>query len=190
MAKRVLRADEPRAIFDRRCMHCGRVARAMERDLGRASAVAREGRAGSVDRVSLDYEGRFLRRRRLVTEGGARVLVDLPETVSLEDGNALLLDSGDSICVLAAPEPLLAVRGVSLARLAWHIGNRHAPCRIEAERLLIRLDPVLAAMLRQLGAEVAEVTEPFSPEGGAYGYGRTLPHSHGPESPAPDQADD
>lgn len=164
------------------------MAEVQQADLGRAGAVQRGASGGSLDSVSLDYEGRFLRRKRLTTESGARLLVDLPETVSLEDGDALVLDGGGRIGVRAARERLLAVQGPSLARLAWHIGNRHAPCRIEAERLLIRADPVLAAMLRQLGAEVDEVMEPFSPEGGAYGHGRTLGHSHGPEDPAADHA--
>ena len=37
-------------------------------------------------------------------------------------------------------------------------------------------------MLAQLGAKVAYVTEAFKPEGGAYGTGRTMGHSHGPEA--------
>jgi urease accessory protein len=63
-------------------------------------------------------------------------------------------------------------------RLAWHIGNRHTPCQIEAHRLVIRADHVLADMLRGLGAEVTEATEAFTPEGGAYGLGRTMGHAH------------
>jgi urease accessory protein len=72
----------------------------------------------------------------------------------------------------------LAVSG-DLARLAWHIGNRHTPCQVEKGRLLIRRDHVLEAMLRQLGAGVEAVIAPFRPEGGAYGHGRTMGHDHG-----------
>lgn len=133
--------------------------------------------AGPVDSVSLDYDGRFLRRRVLRTASGARVLVDLPKTTSLAHGAALRLEDGGLIEVIAAPEPLLDVQG-ALTRLAWHIGNRHMPCQIEADRLLIQRDHVIRDMLAQLGAEVTEVTEPFTPEGGAYGHGRTHGHSH------------
>ena len=69
--------------------------------------------------------------------------------------------------------------GLTLPRLAWHIGNRHTPCRIEADRLIIRQDHVLEAMLRQLGAEIQHANLPFRPEGGAYGHGRTFGHDHG-----------
>ena len=63
-------------------------------------------------------------------------------------------------------------------RLAWHIGNRHAPCQIEAQRLVIRKNHVMQEMLVQLGATLTPVTEPFTPEGGAYGHGRTHGHEH------------
>ncbi|HET9070240.1 MAG TPA: urease accessory protein UreE [Amaricoccus sp.] len=129
-------------------------------------------------RIALTWDERFLRRRRLTAADGSAFHLDLPETTSLDDGDALQLDDGRLIAVEAAPEPLLEVRG-DLARLAWHIGNRHTPCRIEAGRLLIRNDHVLRDMLVRLGAQVREISVPFSPEGGAYGHGRTLPHDQG-----------
>lgn len=148
----------------------------------RAGAVARTGTWSDapVDRVVLDYEGRFLRRKRLITEQGRSVLVDLAQTVSLDPGDALQLANGGLIEVAAAPEPLLRIGG-DLVRLAWHIGNRHTPCQVAGDHLLIRDDHVLAAMLVQLGAEVERIDAPFRPEGGAYGFGRTHGHSHGPE---------
>lgn len=130
-------------------------------------------------RVTLGYDARFLRRKRLKTDAGGAFLVDLPETVSLNEGDCFVLEDGRQIEIAAAEEPVLVVTG-DLPRLAWHIGNRHTPCQIEAGRLLIRRDHVLEAMLRQLGAAVAEAVEPFTPEGGAYGHGRTMGHDHGP----------
>jgi urease accessory protein len=44
--------------------------------------------------------------------------------------------------------------------------------------VLIRQDKVLRRMLEGLGATVTEVTAPFTPEGGAYGHGRTHGHTH------------
>ena len=133
----------------------------------------------AADKLVLDYEGRFLRRKRLVMASGAAVLVDLPETTSLAAGDALETLDGRLIAIAAADEPLLRVTG-DLVRLAWHIGNRHTPCQIADDHLLIRDDHVLAAMLRQLGAAVMAVSGPFTPRGGAYAHGRTLRHDHGP----------
>ncbi|MEM1350961.1 MAG: urease accessory protein UreE [Pseudomonadota bacterium] len=140
------------------------------------------------DHITLDYEARFLRRKVLTTDTGQQVLVDLPKTTSLNAGDALEATDGTLIGIRAAPEPLLEVRGDRLHRIAWHIGNRHTPCQIEADRLLIQRDHVMADLLGKIGAEVRAVVEPFTPEGGAYGHGRTHghdhSHQHGPEGHA------
>ena len=128
---------------------------------------------------ALTYDARFFRRKKLTTSQGWSFVADFEQTVSLNNGDMLELGDGRLVKVTAAPESLLAVTGPDLPRLAWHIGNRHTPCQIEANRLLIQIDPVIAHMLSHLGAEVTEVTEPFTPEGGAYGHGRTHSHEHG-----------
>lgn len=126
----------------------------------------------------LTYEDRFLRRKVLKTARGQTLLVDLAHTTSLDHGDAFELDDGNLIEVSAAAESLLQITG-DLVQLAWHIGNRHTPCQIEANRLLIQDDPVIGHMLEHLGATVTQVNEPFTPEGGAYGHGRTHSHEHG-----------
>ena len=128
--------------------------------------------------VVLDYEGRLVRRKRLVTATGAGFLVDLPSVTNLDDYAGFALADGRAIRIVPAEEDVLIVTG-DLPRLAWHIGNRHTPCRIEPDRLIIRADHVLEAMLRRLGAGIAAARMPFTPEGGAYGTGRTMGHSHG-----------
>lgn len=144
--------------------------------------------ARDMDRIALPYEGRLLRRKKLQSQGGVSVLLDLAEVTNLEHGGALHLTDGRYIGVEAAPEQLLAVSGPDLPRLAWHIGNRHTPCQIEADRLLILHDHVLADMLAHLGAQVVDLVAPFTPEGGAYGHGRTFGHSHGPADHAGHEA--
>lgn len=128
-------------------------------------------------RVVLGYDERFLRRKRLTMASGDAFLVDLPETTNLLAGDAFELDDGRLVEIAAAEESVLVITG-DLVRLAWHIGNRHTPCQIGADRLVIRADHVLADMLRGLGATVTEAQAPFTPEGGAYGMGRTMGHAH------------
>jgi urease accessory protein len=148
----------------------------------RAPEIRRAGdwQGPAADRVTLDYDARFLRRKRLTGAAGTVFVVDLAETVSLDHGDALVLEDGRLVEVAAAPEPLVAVTGDNMARLAWHIGNRHTPCEIGPDRLVIRHDHVLEAMLQGLGAGLERFDGPFRPEGGAYGHGRTMGHSHGP----------
>jgi urease accessory protein len=104
---------------------------------------------------------------------GLMFLLDLPEATVLRDRDALVLDDGRLIEVRAKPEPLLEVRAEDaqhLARLAWHLGNRHLPATIAADRILIRPDHVIAGMLAGLGARVSAVEAPFDPEPGAYSH--------------------
>ncbi|MEP3441155.1 MAG: urease accessory protein UreE [Sulfitobacter sp.] len=131
------------------------------------------------DQCALSYDARFLRRKVIETAAGARVLVDLPKTTSLAHGDALEVEGGTLIEIIAAPEALLKVTGANLVQLAWHIGNRHTPCQIEADHLLIQNDPVIGHMLEHLGAKVTPIECAFTPEGGAYGHGRTHSHEHG-----------
>ena len=135
------------------------------------------GHGPALDSITLTYEDRFLRRKVLTTQSGAEVLVDLPQTTSLNHGGRLSTPDGE-IEIVAAPEDLLEITGAHLLRLAWHVGNRHMPCQIEDNRLLIQRDHVIRDMLEKLGATLRDVTEPFTPEGGAYGHGRTHSHAH------------
>ena len=140
-----------------------------------ASLPADHGRSAFVDRVILAHDERRLRRKLLRLQSGREITVDFPQTTTLEHHGALELDDGGLVEVIAAEELLFDVRGrdtAHLARLAWHIGNRHTSAQLEAERILIKRDHVLRTMLMGLGATIIEVREPFFAEHGAY-------HSHG-----------
>lgn len=130
------------------------------------------------DMVLLDYDARLMRRKKLVGKGGLAFLVDLSEVTNLDDHWGFLLEDGRAVGVTPAPEDLVEIRG-DLPRLAWHIGNRHTPCKIAASFLTIRRDHVIEAMLTHLGANLTMTHGPFRPEGGAYGKGRTMGHDHG-----------
>jgi urease accessory protein len=126
------------------------------------------------DIVVLDADQRHLRRKLIRLQHGCEVLVDFDRPVMLAHGDRLVLEDGRVAEVVAAEEKLIEVRGRDrehLVKLAWHIGNRHLPAQIGKERILIRRDGVIARMLEGLGARLADVTEPFAPEQGAY-------HSH------------
>ena len=138
------------------------------------------------DIVVLAHDERHLRRRVLRLEHGDEVLVDLETAVSLDHGDALELDNGRFVEVIAGEEELLEVlpaNPVHLSELCWHIGNRHLGAQIEEHRVLVLKDHVIKAMLEGLGAHVHIVSEPFHPVRGAYsGHGHShghAPHHHG-----------
>jgi urease accessory protein len=129
--------------------------------------------------ISLTYEDRFLRRKKLVTDCGVAFVLDLEQTTSLYHGDHIVCADGTCIMVQAKPETLAKITGGNLLELAWHIGNRHTPCQIANGFLLIQHDHVIEHLVEHLGGVVSYVQEPFTPLGGAYGHGRTHSHDHG-----------
>ena len=135
-------------------------------------------RAGSwsdneaVATVTLDFADRYRRRIRLTDDAGASFLLELGKATRLEEGDGLVIEDGGVIRVVAAKEEVMDLRcpsPVMGVRIAWHIGNRHAPLQVlEDGRLRVGADEVLAAMAAGLGAEVTCCRAPFTPEPGAY----------------------
>lgn len=135
----------------------------------------------AADTVVLDFDDRHRRRMAMTGTRGLEFLLDLEEAVALRGGDALVLEDGRLIEVVAAPEPLVEIRGADphhLVRIAWHLGNRHLPTQIVGKGLRIRRDHVIEDMVRGLGARVIAIEAPFDPEGGAYAGGGHAGHSH------------
>ena len=141
----------------------------------------------AADTVVLDFDDRHRRRMAMTGTRGLEFLLDLENAVALRGGDALVLEDSRLIEVVAAPEPLIEIRGSDpqhLVRLAWHLGNRHLPTQIMPKGLRIRRDHVIEAMVKGLGARVIEIEAPFDPEGGAYAGGghaqaaESDPHHH------------
>ena len=140
------------------------------------------GASRAADNVRLDFDARHRRRIVLCTEAGREVLLDLPHAARLRDGDALMLEDGSLLRVCAKPESLLEITAHdpgALPRIAWHLGNRHLPVQLLADRLRIRADHVIANMIAGLGGQVVALDAPFDPEAGAYaGGGHHHHHDH------------
>jgi urease accessory protein len=134
----------------------------------------------AADTVVLDFDDRHRRRMAMTGTRGLEFLLDLENAIALRGGDALVLEDGRLIEVVAAAEPLLEIRGTDplhLVRVAWHLGNRHLPTQIMPKGVRIRRDHVIEAMVKGLGARIIEIEAPFDPEGGAYAG-----HAHAPEA--------
>ena len=131
-----------------------------------------------IDEISLSYEERFVRRKKLTSNNGTDFLVNLEETVSVNENHFFELENGNLIKVISKEENLIEVTGDNLKQIIWHIGNRHLPCQIEENRILIQDDAVILDMILKLNGNVKKIIDKFKPEGGAYGMGRTHSHKH------------
>jgi urease accessory protein len=135
----------------------------------------------AADSVVLDFDDRQRRRISLTGTHGLTFLLDLPEVAGLHGGDALVLEDGRLVEVVAAAEPLLEIRcadPLHLARVAWHLGNRHLPTQIMPKAIRIRRDHVIADMAKGLGTKVIEIEAPFDSEGGAYAHVAGGHHHH------------
>ncbi|MGD9737927.1 MAG: urease accessory protein UreE [Bauldia sp.] len=136
--------------------------------------------ATPVDRVVLDRDRRHRRRLLFQAVGGLQILLDLPQPVILRHGDGLALEDGTIVLVESAAEDLAEIAAPdrdTFVRIAWHLGNRHLPTQVLGDRLRIRRDHVIEAMVEGLGGTVTAITAPFDPEGGAYG-GHAVHHHH------------
>ena len=154
--------------------------------LARAAAVAPRGTwlGEPRDVVVLDFDDRSRRRRSMRGVRGLAFLLDLAEPMTLRGGDALTLDDGTFVEVVAAPESLVEISSDefgAMARIAWHLGNRHLLVQIAGKRLRIRRDHVIEAMVAGLGARLVTIDAPFDPESGAYAQAglHAHPHAHG-----------
>ena len=134
-----------------------------------------------VDTAILDYAQRSTQKITVTGVKGGQFEIDLAQPARLRTDDTLLLDNGTLIEVVAAPEPLIEARAsdlAHLARLAWHLGDRHVPAQLFANRIRVRREPAIEALLRSLGAKLALIEAPFEPEGGAYASAHGQAHDH------------
>jgi urease accessory protein len=146
------------------------------REVAAAMATA----AGKVDDVlMLPYEQRCKSRLRTTLVSGEEVGLFLERGTILRGGDYLAADDGRVVRVQSSAENLMEVRAgsaESLAKAAYHLGNRHTPIQIGDGWLRFSADHVLAEMLAGLGVEVSALAASFEPEPGAYAAGHH-PHS-------------
>jgi urease accessory protein len=121
--------------------------------------------------LRLPFELRQKSRLRTKLVSGEEVALMLPRGGILRGGDLVAASDGRAIEVLAEPEKLLHIESAELARVAYHLGNRHVPVQVGEGFLRIAADHVLAEMVKQLGARVSSIEAPFEPEGGAYTSG-------------------
>jgi len=134
-----------------------------------------------VDTVILDYAQRGAQKLGITGVKGGAVEIDLRAPRRLRTDDLLLLEDGSLVEVVAAPEPLIEARAAnvsSLARLAWHLGDRHVPVQVLPNRIRARRDGAIEALLVSLGAKVAPIEAPFEAEGGAYAFSHGHGHVH------------
>ncbi|MDI5891429.1 urease accessory protein UreE [Halomonas rhizosphaerae] len=145
----------------------------------------------ATDTLTLPYERRVLGRLKATSDAGLSLGLFLDRGPVLRDGEGLRAESGEVVRVKAAVEPVVTARiaaGLPLARLAYHLGNRHVQLALgeDHQGSYVRFPPdhVLEALAERLGASLERHEAPFDPESGAYqtqeGHAGSNAHAHAP----------
>ena len=156
----------------------------------RILTAAERGNAPLADTLVLSSVQRQTQKGFLFGLKGTCVELDFADPVLLRTDDALVLDDGRLVEVVAEPESVIETRMIdaaALARLAWQMGDAHIPVQVFERRLRVRREPVAEALLAGLGLKMTVIDAPFEPEQGAsafaadhghHDHGHDHAHSH------------
>jgi len=135
-----------------------------------------------ISSLTLPYDRRIISRQRVELDNGQEAGLFLPRGTVLQAGDVLESETGEHITVIAAAESVSSIYtddALLLARVCYHLGNRHVPLQIESGMVRYQHDHVLDDMVRGLGLAVTVEQASFEPEAGAYGGSHhSQGHSH------------
>lgn len=137
-----------------------------------------EGGAEHSVTLSLPIDQRIKSRLKVTLDDGQQAGLFLPRGKVLRGGDLLQSTDGLIVQVRAAAEPVSTVHSddaLALARVCYHLGNRHVPLQITQKWVRYQHDHVLDEMVWGLGLTVEVEQAPFEPESGAY---QSAAHSH------------
>jgi len=137
--------------------------------------------AAVADTLILDFEQRTRKQGFVFTHKGTCIEFAFDDVPALATDDALVLDDGRLVEIVAAPEPLIEARiadPAALARIGWTLGDRHVPAQFFANRLRIRRNGEIEALLEARGAKMAAIDAPFEPDAAASAHDHHHDHAH------------
>lgn len=129
------------------------------------------------DSLTLPFDLRQKSRQRVTLGSGRAAALMMERGLVLRGNDRLAGEGSDVVLVIAAKEQVSTVASEDLrllARVAYHLGNRHIPVEVGHGYLRYQHDHVLDHMVGELGLSARIEAAAFEPEGGAYGA-----HGHG-----------
>ena len=130
--------------------------------------------------LTLPWSQRIRSRLRVQLDNGEEAGLFLERGVILRGGDCIASEDGFVVRIRAAVETVSTVRcddPLQLARICYHLGNRHVALEIKKGLVRYPHDHVLDAMVQGMGLKPELEDSPFEPENGA--YSDTQGHHHG-----------
>jgi len=133
--------------------------------------------------VTLAFEQRVKSRLRAKLDNNEDAGIFMQRGSVLEHGDLITTKGGFIVQVIAATELLSSIYTTDtllLAKVCYHLGNRHIELQIKPNSAHYKHDHVLDGMVQSFGLEVISEMLPFEPEQGAYNS-HSLDHGHSHE---------
>lgn len=136
-------------------------------NIAEASATSK-----TIDWLELEWEElnkKILRKR---TASGMEIAISLENSGTLRYGDILFEDEDTLIAIRTKLEKVFVIKPRTMqemGRAAFEIGNRHTPCIIDDNEILVRFDHTLTKLLNEIGVaydeEERRFKEPFKYKG-------------------------
>ncbi|MET4563079.1 urease accessory protein UreE [Lysinibacillus parviboronicapiens] len=125
--------------------------------------------------IELDWEELSKRILRTETDKGTDIALRLSGEEPLKYGDLLFEDGHRRIAIRTKLEPVIVIypdNMVEMGKAAFELGNRHTPCLIENDEIIVRADHTINPLLDEVGVKY-ETTErrfqqPFKYRGHAH----------------------
>ena len=135
----------------------------------------------AVGTLILNFDQRQTKQGFFFTGTGACIEFAFAEPPALATDDMLVLDDGGLIEIVADAESVIEARiadPAALARVAWLLGNRHQPVQIFPNRMRMRPNAEIEAMLAGFGIKTTALSAPFEPDGGLATAAHDHHHAH------------
>lgn len=126
----------------------------------------------NIDWLELEWEELNKRILRKKTLNGTEIAISLDKDDSLQYGDVLYEDENTLIAIRTKLERVFVIKPTTMQEMgkaAFEIGNRHTPCIIEDNEILVRYDHTLEKLLDEVGVPYEEserrFKEPFKYKG-------------------------
>lgn len=117
-----------------------------------------------IDFLELEWEELNKRIIRKKTESGKEVAISLESSGTLRYGDVLYEDEDSLIVIRTKLEKVYVIKPKTMEEMgkaAFEIGNRHTPCIIEEDEILVRYDHTLETLLDDVGVNYEQSERRF-----------------------------
>lgn len=117
-----------------------------------------------IDWLELEWEELNKRILRKETESGKDVALSFESAGTLRYGDIVFEDENTIIAIRTKLEKVYVIKPKTMeemGRAAFEIGNRHTPCIIEDDEILVRYDHTLDKLMDEVGVSYEQAERRF-----------------------------